>query len=98
MLQTESSKLNWKLFIGFCGNISYKNAQSLRDTLALVQLDQLLLETDAPRLSPQIVRGTTNHPANIQYIYEFVSDQLHIDMKDLATQIERNFHNLYNTH
>jgi TatD DNase family protein len=88
--------LNWKLFIGFCGNVSYKNAQNLRDSLAKIPLDQLLLETDAPRLSPQAIRGSTNHPANVKYIYEFVSDFLHIEKTSLSDQIESNFKTLYN--
>ena len=84
-----------KLFIGFCGNVTYKNAQNLRDSLALVPLDQLLLETDAPWLSPQVVRGTTNHPANIKYIYEFVAEYLKISPEVLSQQIEKNFKVVY---
>jgi len=86
-----------KLFIGFCGNVTYKNAQNLRDALAMVPLDQLFLETDAPWLSPQIVRGTTNTPVNVKYIYEFVSEYLHISPDVLEKQIEENFHILCKT-
>ena len=75
--------------------MTYKNAQNLRDTLAKIPLEQLLLETDAPRLSPQVVRGTTNHPANVKYIYEFVANELNIDKEALAKQIEANFLELY---
>lgn len=84
-----------RLYIGFCGNVTYKNAQALRDTLKLVSLDHLLLETDAPWLSPQVVRGTVNHPANVQYIYEFVAEYLQIEKNSLATQLESNFKKLY---
>ena len=75
--------------------MTYKNAQNLRDALAKVPLDKLLLETDAPRLSPQIVRGTTNHPANVKYIYEFVAEYLKVDIEVLALQIESNFKTIY---
>ena len=75
--------------------MTYKNAQNLRDALAKVPLNQLLLETDAPRLSPQVVRGTTNNPANVKYIYEFVAEELKIDQEELAKQIEDNFKELY---
>lgn len=95
MLSIESWKLNWTLFIGFCGNVTYKNAQNLRNSLSQVPLGQLLLETDAPRLSPQAVRGTTNHPANVKYIYEFVAEYLSIEKDILADQIESNFKKLY---
>lgn len=75
--------------------MTYKNAQNLRDSLAKVPLDQLLLETDAPWLSPQAVRGTTNQPANIKYIYEFVSEYLGISQEALEEQLEKNFKALY---
>lgn len=94
-LQSESWRLNRKLFIGFCGNVTYKNAYILRDSLKLLPLDSLLLETDAPWLSPQIVRGTMNQPANVAYIYEFVADYLSLSPDVLAEQIEKNFSKVY---
>ncbi len=89
--------LNFKIFIWFCGNVTYKNAQNLRAALAHVPLDQLLLETDAPWLSPQAVRGTTNTPANVKYIYEFVAQQLNISVDKLAQQIGENMKRLYDS-
>ncbi len=96
-LQVAGSKLWRRLFVWFCGNVTYKNAQNLRDALAMVPLDQLFLETDAPWLSPQIVRGTTNAPVNVKYIYEFVAEYLHISPEVLEKQIEENFHILCKT-
>jgi len=84
------------LFIGFCGNVTYKNAQALRDTLAIVDKNQLVLETDAPYLAPQVVRGQTNHPAFVWYIYDFISSTLIIDKKDIDKTIEINIKKLYN--
>jgi len=84
------------LYIWFCGNLTYKNAQPLRDTLDIVDKDQLLMETDAPYLAPQVVRGQTNHPAFVQYIYEFASAQLSISPPQFSQQIEKNFYTLYN--
>ncbi len=61
----------------------------------MVPLDRLLLETDAPYLTPQIVRGQHNHPANVRYIYDFVAEQLHMDPDKLSMQIEKNFKAVY---
>jgi TatD DNase family protein len=61
----------------------------------VVALEQLLLETDAPYLTPQIVRGETNHPANVRYIYDFVAEYLHMNPEALSEQIEANFHSVY---
>lgn len=84
-----------KLYIGFCGNITYKKADMLRASIPLVAKDQLLLETDAPYLSPQRVRWEKNHPANVVYIYEEVAKILNKDMIFITKQIENNFKRLY---
>lgn len=83
-----------KLYLGFCGNITYKKVDNLLDTLKLVSLDSLVLETDAPYLTPQIVRWEWNEPAFVAYIYDFVSDFLWIDEEQLTKQLEENFLNL----
>jgi len=87
--------LNWKLFIGFCGNVTYKKAENIRETLKLVPLESLLLETDAPYLSPQAIRGQMNEPVNVKYVYEFVADFLGVGVEVLVEQLEKNFGNLY---
>ncbi|NOZ44886.1 MAG: TatD family deoxyribonuclease, partial [bacterium] len=84
-----------KLWIGFCGNISYKNAESLRRSLKQLDLKHLVLETDSPYLSPQVVRGERNQPANIRYIYSFVSKELGIAEDELAKRVNKNFLDLY---
>jgi TatD DNase family protein len=48
--------------MSFAGNVTFKNAQGLRDAAALVPLDQLLVETDAPFLTPMPHRGRPNSP------------------------------------
>lgn len=54
-----------KLWIGFCGNVTYPKAQELRDGAAVVPLTSILCETDAPYLAPQALRGQQNEPANV---------------------------------
>lgn len=95
-LKVEGQRLNWKLFIWFCGNVTYKKADVLRESLKLVPLESLVLETDAPYLSPQVVRWEQNEPANVKYIYEFVAEYLWMDIEKLAQQCEVNFKSLYN--
>ena len=90
-----AQKLFRELWIWFCGNISYPKAQNIRDSLDVIDLDKLLLETDAPYLTPQIIRWETNFPANVRYIYDFVSEQLDINKNKLSEIIENNCKNLY---
>ncbi|HMC68678.1 MAG TPA: TatD family hydrolase, partial [Mycobacteriales bacterium] len=48
--------------LSYAGNITFKNAQNLRDAAAVTPLDQLLAETDAPFLTPMPYRGQPNAP------------------------------------
>ncbi len=84
-----------KVWIGFTGNVSYPKAQDIRESLAVVPRECLLLETDAPYLAPQKVRGKTNEPAFVQYVYQFVAEQLAVSEGTLAQQIEQNAKVLY---
>jgi Tat protein secretion system quality control protein TatD with DNase activity len=64
----------------------------LRDSLAVAREDSIVLETDAPYLAPQKMRGKTNYPAYIQHIYEYVLTFFpHITTK----QIEKNIQTLF---
>jgi TatD DNase family protein len=52
-------------WISFAGNVTYPSAGPLREAALRVPADRLLVETDAPFLSPQAVRGKPNQPANV---------------------------------
>lgn len=83
------------LYISFAGNVTFTNAQSLRDLLALVPVDRLLLETDAPFLNPD--RGTfPNHPAQITQVYSEVSKIKGIPLVELEERITVNAKTLFN--
>jgi len=84
-----------KLRIWFCGNVTYKNANKLRDSLNAVDINNLLLETDAPYLAAQAVRWQTNHPALISHLYDFVAEYLWINMLELQKITKNNFIWLY---
>ncbi len=50
-------------YISFSGVVTFKNAEALRDIALAVPSDRLLVETDAPYLAPEPLRGKTNEPA-----------------------------------
>jgi TatD DNase family protein len=54
----ELSKLNF--LISLTGNLTYKNNSALREAVKLIPIEQIMLETDAPYLSPQSCRGKRN--------------------------------------
>ena len=60
--------------ISFTGNITFKKADELKEVLKNVRIDQLLLETDSPFLTPVPFRGKRNEPAYVKYIAEQVAE------------------------
>lgn len=52
-------------YVSFAGNVSYKNAENLREAAREIPLDRLLVETDSPYLSPIPHRGKPNEPRNV---------------------------------
>ena len=77
-------------YISFAGNVSFSNAQDLRDVAALVERDRLLVETDSPYLSPVPFRGKPNSPARVVHVGAAVADVLGISSEDLAERTTQN--------
>ena len=61
----ELIKRGW--YISFSGVVTFKNASRVREVLASIPLDKLLIETDAPYLAPHPNRGKMNHSGNLEY-------------------------------
>jgi len=71
-------------YVSFAGNVSFKNAQDLRAAAALVPSDRLLVETDAPYLTPEPHRGRPNEPGHVPLVGEAVAGARHEDAATLA--------------
>lgn len=69
--------------VSFAGNVTYKKS-NLPDLLSLVPEDRLLIETDAPFLSPVPFRGKRNEPAYIPYIAEKIAGCMNMTILSLA--------------
>jgi TatD DNase family protein len=83
--------------ISFAGTITFKNAPQLRDAVKLVPIDQLLVETDTPFLSPTPHRGETNSPAQIARIVRAMAQEREQDLAELATALGANAERLFGT-
>jgi len=77
-------------YISFAGNVTYKNAEDLRDAARTVPADRLLAETDCPYLTPQAVRGQTNEPAFVIHTLEALAEARGEDPNALGAQIDAN--------
>jgi len=77
-------------WISFAGNVTYPSAPDLADAAERVPDDRLLVETDAPYLSPQPVRKERNQPAYVAHTARFVAERRGIAYEQLDALVERN--------
>jgi TatD DNase family protein len=81
--------------ISFAGNVTYRNAVELREAAKLVPDEHLLVETDAPYLSPQAVRKQRNQPAFVAHTVEFLALLRGAPVAELGALVERNAARLF---
>jgi TatD DNase family protein len=79
-----SEIIDHSFFIGVSGPVTYKNATDRHKTISSLPLEKLVLETDAPFLSPHPLRGRINEPANIPIIAEKVAQLLNCSVEKVA--------------
>jgi TatD DNase family protein len=76
--------------ISFAGNVTYKNAAELAGAARLVPEELLLVETDAPYLTPQAVRKERNQPAFVVHTAAFIAQLRGVGLDELDATVTRN--------
>lgn len=86
-------------YISFAGNITYKNAkwkEKWGEVIEKLPVERILVETDAPYLSPDPLRGQTNYPQNIVYTLKKIAEIKFMDLEELSKKIYLNTRELFN--
>lgn len=76
--------------LSFAGTVTFKNAQPLRDALAITPLDRVLVETDAPYLTPTPYRGRTNASYLVPLTMRTMAEVRGADLGELCAAVETN--------
>lgn len=87
--------INLGFVLGFGGTVTYPKNKTLRNIAKMIHLEKIILETDAPFLSPQAVRGTKNNPANIKIIAEYIAELRGQPFEEVANTISKTTENLF---
>jgi TatD DNase family protein len=82
-------------WISFAGNVTYPKAQELAEAAGRVPLDRLLVETDAPYLTPQAERKHRNQPAFVVHTARFVAERRGIAYEELEAAVDANAARLF---
>jgi TatD DNase family protein len=82
-------------WISFAGNVTYPKATDLADAAERVPDDRLLVETDAPYLTPQVVRKERNQPAFVTHTARFVAERRGVSYAELERVVDANAASLF---
>lgn len=93
--KTAEKALEMGYYLGFTGPVTYKKADGLREVVARVPLDRVLVETDAPFLAPQQRRGQRNEPAYVAYVAEKIAEVRGMSTAEIARQTTENARRLF---
>jgi TatD DNase family protein len=77
-------------FLSFAGTVTFKNAQPLRDALVVVPVDRVLVETDAPFLTPTPYRGRPNAPYLVPHTMRTMAEVRGDDLEALCAAVDAN--------
>jgi TatD DNase family protein len=75
--------------VSFAGNVTYPKNKALAEAARAVPTDRLLVETDAPYLSPQPVRKHANQPAYVVHTAQFVAERRGVSLAELERGLEQ---------
>lgn len=88
--------LDLGLYISASGIVTFKNAGDIRNTFAnVVPSERLLVETDAPYLSPVPVRGKSNEPAYLKHTARFMANLLNLEYEEFCKITTQNYFSLF---
>jgi len=85
-LETAQTAIEHDFYIGVTGPVTYKNAEEKRKVIKQIPLEKLLIETDAPFLSPVPYRGKRNEPAFVAHIADKIAE-IHMTTREQVAEI-----------
>lgn len=87
--------LDLGFYISFSGIVTFKSAASIREVVAMVPTDRLLIETDSPYLAPVPYRGKTNNPSYVPLVARQIAEIKREPLEEIGEITSRNFERLF---
>lgn len=94
-LTTAKIFLDMGFYISFAGNLTYKNSD-LPEVAKEIPLDRLLIETDAPFMSPMPYRSKENEPSRVKYVADKLADCKGVSYETIELVTQNNTEKLFN--
>ncbi|VFM95282.1 MAG: TatD DNase family protein [Candidatus Kentron sp. G] len=82
-------------YLSFSGIVTYKNAAIVKESAQKIPLERMLVETDAPYLTPVPYRGKSNRPAYVRHVAEHIAELRGMDVESFSRATTENFFRLF---
>ena len=82
--------LELNIFFGIGGVVTFKNSRILKEVVEMLPIENILLETDSPYLTPEPYRGKKNEPKNILFVAEEIAKIKNISVEQVLEQTTKN--------
>jgi TatD DNase family protein len=83
------------LYVSFSGILTFKRDRGLREVARSLPLDRILVETDAPLLAPEGLRGRRNEPLHVARVGAILAELHGVPVEEVAAQTTRNARRLF---
>lgn len=93
--ETAEVFLKMGFYFGIGGVLTFKNAKKLKEAVAYIPLDRIVLETDCPYLAPEPNRGKRNSSLNIPYVVKALAEIKGVEEETVRKAAWENAHKLY---
>ncbi|MGP5507141.1 TatD family hydrolase [Corynebacterium flavescens] len=94
-LQVAREALERGYILSFAGNVTFKRNEELREASRIAPAGQLLVETDAPYMTPEPFRGSRNEPALIGHTYRCIAEARRVPVEELVQEVNNTFDAVY---
>ena len=84
------------IMLGIGGVVTFKNSKALKEVIENISIDNFLLETDSPYLTPEPHRGKKNEPYNVIYIAEKIAELKNLELDEVLRVTTKNAHKQFN--
>ncbi|MCL2374790.1 MAG: TatD family hydrolase, partial [Treponema sp.] len=82
--------LDLNLYFSFAGNLTYRNAKNLHETIEVLPLDRIMIESESPFMVPADHRGKRNMPKYLPITAQYLANMLNMEQGELAAALWEN--------
>ena len=93
--ETAIQAMDLNFYVSFSGIVTFKNALAVKEVATKLPLDRMLVETDAPYLTPVPYRGKVNQPAYVRFVADYIAELRGTSMSAIAEATTENFFTLF---